>query len=56
MKNKFFVLIVIINLISSVLFANEQFNFNVTEVEIQENGNKFFGKKEAQLLQIKDLK
>ena len=30
-----------------MLFANEQFNFNVTEVEIQENGNKFLEKKEA---------
>ena len=27
------------------LTANEQFNFNVTEIEIKENGNKFFGKK-----------
>ncbi len=27
------------------LMANEQFNFDVTEIEIKENGNKFFGKK-----------
>ena len=30
---------------NSPSFSNEQFNFDVTEVEIQENGNKFFGKK-----------
>ena len=48
MKNK------IINILSGILFlllisinvyASEQFNFDVTEVEILENGNKFVGKK-----------
>ena len=48
MKNK------TINILSSILFlllisinvnASEQFNFDVTEVEILENGNKFVGKK-----------
>ena len=27
------------------LMASEQFNFDVTEIEVKENGNKFFGKK-----------
>ena len=27
------------------LIASEQFNFDVTEIEVKENGNKFFGKK-----------
>ena len=48
MKNKlkyliqiFCIYIFLINLVS----ANEIFNFDVTEVEIKENGNKFVGKK-----------
>ncbi len=48
MKNKFINLIyfIIINLILiSVSFSAEVFNFDVTEVEILENGNKFIGKK-----------
>ena len=28
--------------------GQEQFNFDVTEIEIIENGNKFIGKKRAQ--------
>ena len=43
-----------INILSNILFlllicinvnASEQFNFDVTEIEISENGNKFVGKK-----------
>ena len=48
MKNKFkkFLLITIIFLSNNfILHANEQFNFDVTEVEITEKGNKFIGKK-----------
>ena len=53
-----------INILSSILFlllisinvnASEQFNFDVTEVEILENGNKFVGKKEAQYRLIMGL-
>ena len=29
------------------LLANEKFNFDITEIEIVENGNKFIGKKEV---------
>ena len=45
MINKFFFILIIISFMNSPSFSNEQFNFDVTEVEIQENGNKFFGKK-----------
>ena len=46
MLNKFKILIVIIIIFnSSILLAQDQFNFDVTEVEIKENGNKFFGLK-----------
>ena len=47
MKNKFFIIyiIFIINLILiSELKAEEEFDFNVTEIEILENGNKIIGK------------
>ena len=48
MKNKFLNLLyfIIINLtLSSISLSAEVFNFDVTEVEILENGNKFIGKK-----------
>ena len=48
MKNKFnFFIFFLIFLISGInnLFANEIFNFDVKEIEILENGNRFIGKK-----------
>ena len=38
-------ILIVTFLLTVELIANEQFNFNVTEIEIKENGNKFFGKK-----------
>ncbi len=46
MKNKFFLAtfyILISNLIFFSLIANDQFNFDVTEIEIKEKGNKVYG-------------
>ena len=48
MKNKFLYLIFNILIIFFIFLnvgAKEQFNFDITEIEIKENGNKFFGKK-----------
>jgi len=48
MKNKlkiFFVLISFLTILPTILTGNEQFNFNVTEVEITEEGNRFKGLK-----------
>ncbi len=47
MTNNIFKLIIIIffSLIASRMHASENFNFDVTEVEILENGNKYKGKK-----------
>jgi len=48
MKNKFSYLIInflIIFFIFPNVVAIEQFNFDITEIEIKENGNKFIGKK-----------
>ena len=36
-------------------YSSEQFNFDVTEIEITENGNKFKGKKEEKLFQMMGL-
>ena len=47
MKNKFkhFILIMMLSMVlSNQSFSNEVFNFNVTEIEIKENGNRFIGK------------
>ena len=52
MKNKYFIIsiIFIINLILiSELKAEEEFNFNVTELEILENGNKIVGKNRGEI-------
>ncbi len=52
MKNKYFIIsiIFIINLILiSELKAEEDFNFNVTELEILENGNKIIGKNRGEI-------
>ena len=48
MKNNFLIIAVILffNLITiPVSISYEQFNFDVTEVEIKEDGNRFLGKK-----------
>ena len=46
MLNKFKILIFIIIIFQfNILLAQDQFNFDVTEIEIKENGNKFFGLK-----------
>ena len=46
MLNKFKILIFIVVIFqSNILLAQDQFNFDVTEIEIKENGNKFFGLK-----------
>tara|TARA_B100001057_G_scaffold309618_1_gene309649 strand:- start:3003 stop:5705 length:2703 start_codon:yes stop_codon:yes gene_type:complete len=48
MKSKFFFIslsLIFSFIFNTLLIANEQFNFNVTEVEIRENGNKFIGRK-----------
>ena len=48
MKNKFLYIFLIIffsNLNFFYVYSAEVFNFNVTEVEIIEEGNKFIGKK-----------
>ena len=43
MKNRFLFLFLFLFL-SNISFANESFNFDVTEVEIKEEGNIFIGK------------
>ena len=46
MRNKLkIILFILIFLNSNILLGQEQFNFDVTEIEIKENGNKFFGLK-----------
>ena len=46
MLNKFKILILIIFVFqSNILLAQDQFDFDITEIEIKENGNKFFGLK-----------
>ena len=47
MKNNIFkvILILILNLFIQNICYSNQFNFDVTEIEITENGNKFIGKK-----------
>ena len=50
MLNKFKILIFIIFIFqSNILLAQDQFNFDVTEIEIKENGNKFFGLKRGKI-------
>ena len=45
MKNKLFIIIIVLffNIIFIKTYANETFNFEVTEIQISENGNKFTG-------------
>ena len=47
MKSNIFkiILILILNLFIQSFCYSDQFNFDVTEIEITENGNKFIGKK-----------
>ena len=52
MKNNFkniFILIIFIFLIIPDGNTNESFVFEITEIEIKENGNKYFGKKKGQI-------
>ena len=50
MLNKFKILIFIVVIFqSNILLAQDQFNFDVTEIEIKENGNKFFGLKRGKI-------
>ncbi|MDA9733050.1 hypothetical protein N9U63_00195 [Candidatus Pelagibacter sp.] len=51
MKNKIYILILLIffSTYSSWIYAGEQFNFDVTEVEIFEKGNKFKGTKRGKI-------
>ena len=47
MKNKILLTLFFIYLtvsFSKLSYSNESFNFNVTEIEIKNNGNKFIGK------------
>ena len=49
MKNRFYKITLILFFLLYSFKANslDQFNFDVTEVEIIDNGNKFIGKKEV---------
>ena len=51
MKNKFLkiLLLILIYLNFSISFASEEFNFNVTEIQIKESGNKFIGTKKGKV-------
>ena len=50
MLNKFKILIFILFIFQfNILQAQDQFNFDVTEIEIKENGNKFFGLKRGKI-------
>ena len=53
MKSNFkkFLLIVLMTFSYSFSLAQEQFNFDVTEIEIYEKGNKFRGLKRVKLRQ-----
>ena len=53
MKNNFLILSILLFfnvIIIPISISYEQFNFNVTEVEIKEDGNRFLGKKRVQQL------
>ena len=49
MKNKIFylTLFILTNLLINLSYGNDQFIFDITEVEITENGNKFKGTKKG---------
>jgi LPS-assembly protein len=53
MKNKiqvYFLSIVISLFYISPIYSTDQFNFNVTEIEIVDEGNKFIGKKRGKII------
>ena len=51
MLNKFKILFFILFIFQfNILLAQDQFNFDVTEIEIKENGNKFFGLKRGKII------
>ena len=59
MKNKFklYFLSLIISLIYvSPIYSTDQFNFDVTEIEIVEEGNKFIGKKRGLITTDNNIK
>ena len=46
MQNKFIIFLTILfSLLISKVYSDVQFNFDVTEIEILDNGNKIIGKK-----------
>ena len=46
MQNKFIIFLTILfSLMISKVYSDDQFNFDVTEIEILDNGNKIIGKK-----------
>ena len=47
MKSNFFkiILVIIFYFVSLNVYSAEEFNFDITEVQILENGNKFLGTK-----------
>ena len=48
MKNNYFQIffaVIFYSIVITSSIANDAFNFDVIEIEIKENGNKFFGKK-----------
>ena len=51
MKNNIYIIILLIffSIFSSWVYAGEQFNFDVTEIEIFEKGNKFKGTKRGKI-------
>ena len=51
MLNKIYksILILLISIISFNVHSTEQFNFDITEIEILENGQKFIGKKRGEI-------
>ena len=51
MLNKIYklLLILLISIISSNVHSSEQFTFDITEIEISENGQKFIGKKRGKI-------
>jgi LPS-assembly protein len=59
MKNKLKTFLFLINIFflnTYILNAIEQFNFDVTEIEIIEDGNKFIGKKRGLITTEDDIK
>ena len=51
-KNIIFFVIIFCNFIFSNVSSNDQLNFDVSQIEILDGGNKIIGKKEARLPQM----